>query len=209
MGTNNYNEPELIRGLAAGSATAFDSLYHRYYEPVRSNIFKVVRNEEVTDDLLQDVFSRLWEKRESFANYKGIGGWLFVSSYNRSINFLHRQTVEKTYQNSLRLTKPYEESLEDEARFEKQLRLLEAAIEQMPPQRKKVFELVRFGGRSYEQAARELSISKNTVKEHLARATESITSFVKNNSPDPDMLALIFFLLSAPATHPFLAHLCF
>lgn len=201
---DTYNESEVLKSLAEGSAMAFDNLYHRYYEAVRANIFKVVRNDETTDDLLQEVFITLWEKRERFRDYDRISGWLFVASYNRSMNYLRRLAVSRTAQKSLREIGQAHEDPADTARYEEQVLLLEKAIELLPPQRRKVFELCRLRGMTYEQAASELSISKNTVKEHLARAAESIRAYVQlqqGQTGQQQKLAFILFFIGL--THPF------
>ena len=71
--------------LVEGFTSAFDSIYYRYHQAVRANIFKIVRDPEMTDDILQEVFISLWDRRTTFVNYKKISGWLFVSSYNHSL----------------------------------------------------------------------------------------------------------------------------
>jgi len=146
---------------------------------VRANIFKIVRDEDMTDDILQEVFITLWDKREKFGSYKKIDGWLFVASYNRSMNYLRKIATEKLRITRLVPNKVYNDDPNETAFQEEQYRLLEEAICQLAPQRRKVFELCRFSGKTYDQAAQELSISKNTVKDHLAHANESIRAYIK------------------------------
>ena len=184
-----YDENILLGQLAEGSSAAFDSIYYRYFEAVRANIFKIVRDPEMTDDILQEVFISLWDKRSTFVNYKKISGWLFVASYNRSLNYLRRRANEKLHFDTTGLQIDYADDLGQNALQEKQFQLLEEAIALLPPQRKKVFELCRLGGRTYEQAAMELSISKNTVKDHLTHAGESIRIYIASHSGDSLHLA--------------------
>ena len=184
-----YDENVLLGQLAEGSTAAFDSIYYRYFEAVRANIFKIVRDPEMTDDILQEVFISLWDKRSTFGNYKKISGWLFVASYNRSLNYLRRRATEKLHIAATGLQRDYADDPEQNALQEKQYRLLEEAIATLPPQRKKVFELCRLGGRTYEQAAIELSISKNTVKDHLTHASESIRMYIASRAGDSLHLA--------------------
>jgi len=177
-----HTEPHLIQQLAQGSASAFDQLYYRYYEPVRLNILKITRDEIVADDILQEVFILLWEKREKFAAYEKIGGWLFVTSYNRSLNYLRHLSVERLQQKTSAIMDISRDWPLEDSSQEVQWKLLEEAIAQLPPQRRRVFELCRFEGKSYEEAASELSISKNTVKEHLARSRETILAYVQRSA---------------------------
>jgi RNA polymerase sigma-70 factor (ECF subfamily) len=191
---NKYNEVELLVELAEGSATAFDILYYRYYEPVRANIFKILRDDAATDDLLQEVFISLWERRKKFAGSEKISGWLFVSSYNRAMNFLRRKVTEQVYKKSLMEEKEYMEDTVNDSLQEEQYRLLEEAIAQLPPQRKRVFELCRFHGKTYEQTAAELSISKNTVKDHLSEASDSIRRYIQNHHSSSIILTSLMMI---------------
>ncbi|MBO9563792.1 MAG: RNA polymerase sigma-70 factor [Niastella sp.] len=185
-----HNEKDLLLQVAGGSASAFDALYFRYYEPVWNNIFRITRNEAVTDDILQDVFIRFWERRTQFVNYDKISSWLFVVSHNSALNYLRRLASERTYSKQL-TTEVITDWPAEDARQEQQFRLLEEAIAALPPQRRRVFELCRFQGLSYEQAAAELSISKNTVKEHLARATDNIRTYIQTNSGHSGELSIL------------------
>ena len=179
-----YNENILLGQLAEGSAAAFDSIYYRYLEAVRANIFKIVRDHEMTNDILQEVFISLWNNREKFSDYKRISGWLFVVSYNRSLNYLRKRATEKLHITDTQLQSDYADDLEQNALQEQQYQLLEEAIAQLPPQRKKVFELCRLRGKTYEQTAFELSISKNTVKDHLTHAGEFIRVYIASRAGD-------------------------
>lgn len=186
--------------LASGSTAAFDNLYYRYYEAVRANIYKIVRDEDMADDILQEVYISLWDKREKFANYQKISGWLFVASYNRSMNYLRRRATERLRLSPLGPNKDYADDPGQTALQEEQYRLLEEAIAQLPPQRRKVFELCRFGGKTYEQAAQELSISKNTVKDHLAYAGDNIRAYIRLHAGESLHLACfaLLFLQGIP-----------
>lgn len=191
-------EDYLLKQLAEGSAVAFEALYYRYYQPVRDNIFRITRNEEATDDILQEVFVRLWEKREKLVSYEKISGWLFVVSYNRALNHLRQTSAQKISHQSIEAIAAADWSVEGSL-LEQQLTLLEEAIAQLPPQRRKVFELCRLQGFTYDQTARELSISKNTVKDHLAHATTTIRSHIQLHTNETQGLATLAFFLMAVA----------
>ncbi|WP_431212046.1 RNA polymerase sigma factor [Puia sp. P3] len=69
--------------------TAFDEIYHQYHNAVYSNIYKLVRQEAVAEDILQEVFIALWENRRRLEPAK-VAGWLFVTSYNKSVKYLKK-----------------------------------------------------------------------------------------------------------------------
>ena len=86
---------ELTAGLIQSDTTAFDALYQKYHNAVFANIFKLIRQQEAAEDVLQDVFVALWENRLRIEPGKSVGGWLFVVSYNKAVKFLHKTVREK------------------------------------------------------------------------------------------------------------------
>lgn len=178
---NIIKDNELVIRLQQDDVDAFDGLYRQYHEALYFNIFKLVKEAGVTEDILQDVFITLWEKRMSLDPAQSISGWLFVVSYNNCMRQL-RQTAKRCA--SVHPTQiPALVSLQPEAdQTELQWKIMEEAIEHLSPQKRKVFELCKLQGKSYEQTAAELAISKHTVKEYLSGATSYIRSYVRQHA---------------------------
>lgn len=134
---------------------------------------QLVRDTGAAEDILQEVFLALWEKRESIKTDASVGGWLFVSSYNRSVNFLKKRLREKAAADLIRDAFGADDR---EAVMSREMRLqeLEEAIENLPGQKRKVFYLCKLKGYTYEEAAVALNISRHTVKEYLSEAVHSI-----------------------------------
>ena len=177
---NIFNDPELVRRLQTGDVDAFDILYHRYQKALFLNILKITRNNEVTSDILQEVFIALWEKRLSLDVNHSVAGWLFVVSYNKSIGYLQKEL--KYSMSSLDANIEKADIVQEENDLgEIRSKLLYEAIEHLSPQKRKVFELCKIQGKSYEETARELSISKHTVKEYLVISLKYIKEYVKQH----------------------------
>jgi RNA polymerase sigma-70 factor (family 1) len=175
---NHLNEIELVMRLQHDDVTAFDVLYHTYHHPLYSNIFKLIRQADTSKDILQEVFISLWEKRASLHPQQSIGGWLFVVSYNKSVTYLKKRLRESM------LNANRTEIAADpdrESQHEDQLSILEEAIGKLSPQKRKVFELCKVQGKTYEETAYELGISKHTVKEYLAGAIGHIKVYVQQH----------------------------
>lgn len=173
-----FTETELIEQLQHDDVTAFDALYHMYFQPVYDNILRITRETAAAEDIVQEVFLRLWEKRSTLSCEHPAGNWLFVVSYNRSMNYLRSRVREKL--GISRLTpETTDEGKEEWLMTEMQLHALEKAIDNLPPQRKKVFLLCKMQGKSYAEAAEDLNISKYTVKEHIVKAHEAIREYVR------------------------------
>ncbi len=162
----------------------FNALYSIYHSAIYCNVLKITRNFVVTEDIVQEVFISLWEKRHSLNQDQEISGWLFVVSYNRSISYLKRKLQESLVLAKTSLQQNMEEAIDTadaENLINGQITLLEKAIEQLSPQKRKVFELCKLQRKTYEEAGKELMLSKHTVKEYLASAIISIKDFIKKH----------------------------
>lgn len=188
--SKKIQEKELLFRMKNGDMLAFDEIFWLYQKAVYGNALKIVRNNQLAEDIVQEVFIRLWEKRESIDIERSVGGWLFVSSYNRAVNELKKKLRE-----SLAIQQMQEKDTEEDAEPDLsgiQLNILEKAIAQLSAQKRRVFELCKLQGRSYEEASREMGISKHTVKEYLSGAVRSIKEYALKY---PETGAGLIFLL--------------
>jgi len=179
MLAKGFTEQALVEQLQQGSVTAYDALYNLYFDAVYANICKLVRDEAAAEDIMQEVFIRLWEKRGTLRPGHSVGNWLFVVSYNRSLNYLRGRLRERLGLQHLPPQALLGGDLEELLLTEQQLYMMEKAIAQLPPQRRKVFQLCRMQGKTYAQAAHELQISRYTVKEHIAKASDFIREYIR------------------------------
>jgi RNA polymerase sigma-70 factor (ECF subfamily) len=191
---NLQNDTGLILRLQQNEVEAFDALYETYHAGIYANVLKLVKNESATEDIVQEVFIKLWEKRMSLDSKQPVAGWLFVVSFNRSVDFLKQKLKESTAQidfnNNLFTATDTDFELK-----EAQWAFVEKAINGLSPQKRKVFELCKLQGKSYEETAAELQISKHTVKEYLSGAISSIKEYMKQHAGEgPALLASLLLL---------------
>ncbi|MDN3582387.1 RNA polymerase sigma factor [Mucilaginibacter flavus] len=178
--------------LYSGDVTAFDAIYHKYHHAIYRNIYKFTKDEDVSQDIMQDIFIALWEKRMEINPDKSLSGWLFVLSFNRSISYLRRKLKETTIVNTI----PFDEAepdIESIQLIDDQYYLLYEAINQLSPQKKKVFTLCKLEGKTYEEAAEKLNLSKHTVKEYLGNAVTSVKSHINSNPVGLKAVSVIVF----------------
>jgi RNA polymerase sigma-70 factor (ECF subfamily) len=175
-----YNEEKLLSLLKKGDMAAFSELYWKYQKAIYQNGLKLTKDVLVAEDIVQEVFISLWEKRDTIDAGRSVSGWLFVSSYNRSINALKRKLRE-----SIAITNLSQEDIDKSEEPDKEpdisdlrLNILEEAVSHLPQQKRRVFELCKLQGMSYEEAANEMRISKHTVKEYLSDAISFIKEYV-------------------------------
>lgn len=177
MNANNPdNEQELLRLISQGDEKAFRSLFDQHHSRLSQYTFNIVKSREVAEELVMDVFLKLWLAREKIIAIENMNGFLFRVAYNKSIDFFRASAKDRQFTELLwekvqmpspdnadapLLTREYESKLRD-------------AINLLTPQRKKIFSLSRDSGLSHAQIAQELGISKNTVANTIVDARQFI-----------------------------------
>jgi RNA polymerase sigma factor (sigma-70 family) len=182
---------ELAVRLRDGDLEAFNTLYWKYHAALYLNVFKLTKNAALTEDIIQEVFTTLWEKRQTLKEDQSIAGWLFTISYHKSVDALKQKLKEAAVIKLLEV--PQEETAQSNL-TEVQLNILNIALDHLSPQKRKVFTLCKMEGKSYEQASVQLNISKHTVKEYLSEAIRSVKIYL-NNHPELTSMAFASLML--------------
>lgn len=191
-----YNDDrKLSVALARDDISAFDILYHKYYNAVLANIFKLIKQQEAAEDVLQDVFAALWENRKKIDGEKSVGGWLFVVSHNKAIKFLHKKVREKILTREEMFGEIAEAPENEHDQAEYQSDLINEAIKNLPPQKKLVFTLCKLEGKTYQEAAQALGISPHTVKEYVRDALKFIKTYSLSQYTLNSPLSLSFLIV--------------
>lgn len=196
-------DKQLIIQLQNNNPASFNTLYYRHHQAVFRNICRLIYKYEVAEDILQEVFSALWEHRLTLDPDKPVAGWLFVVSYNKAMSWLKNAVKEtREMKNAVEINCTQEEQHSLEERYEEQLKILNDAVEKLPLKKKQVFTLCKLEGRSYEEAGSILGISAETVKEYIKMSKRQIRRHI-NSENNPAMLvgatSMLDFLLSYPS----------
>lgn len=191
---NKQRTHELAQRLRNSDISAFNSLYWDYHTAIYANALKLIKDPTIAEDIVQDVFITLWEKRHSIDPRQDIAGWLFVVSQHKTIDQLKRKLRQSLAKKILQPMMEEPDALREDI-TEEQLVTIEKAVDQLSPQKRKVFELCKVQRRTYENAAEELHISKYTVKEYLSEAIVSIKKYIGQH-PTHAGLLVYFFVLS-------------
>lgn len=189
----DYEEHCLIPLVCKGDRGAFEEVYHRYHTALYQNILRFTKDNAATEDLVQDTFIRFWQKRSSIRADKSLAGWLFVISYHLSVNWLKHKLVDAKAKQQLMLISVESDSL---FLYDQQMALLEQAILQLPPQKRRVLELCKLQGRSYKEAAQEMNISTHTVKEYLSGAMKVVRDYAVTHPEYKSLAPLLLVLFS-------------
>lgn len=172
-------EKELLIRLQSGDRTAFEQLYYIYSDRIYGSVLKLVKAEDIADELLQDTFVILWEKRHLINPDLSFKSWLYKVARNEVNQFYRKLARDKKLQDYVVATFTEQYSHTEEDIYLKESRdLIDKAIEQLSPQRKEVFTLCKLEGKSYEEAAGILGISSSTVSNHLVKANVAVRQYL-------------------------------
>jgi RNA polymerase sigma-70 factor (ECF subfamily) len=159
----------LISRLKEGDLTAFDELYLKYYGLLCASAYFFLNNGQEAKDLVQNLFLDIWDRQLYVHFHDDIKGYLFLAVKNRCINILKMQRVrDKTKMGYL----AWQEEVADAGAIPGEegpdhYRQLEAALEEMPDQKKRAIQMVYIHGKKYQDAADAMRISINSLKTHL------------------------------------------
>ncbi len=178
-----YDDRELLNQLKAGNKAAFTRLFELYSQPLYLNLLKLLKNEQAVEEILQNIFLIVWEKRETITINHSIKGYLFRIAENKVHDFFRKlKRDRKLYDYISEVSCGEYADIEDNILYCKETALLNKAIENLAPQRKQVFNLCKMEGKSYREVSQLLHISTSTINDHIVKATRAIRNFILSNN---------------------------
>jgi RNA polymerase sigma-70 factor (family 1) len=186
-----YNEQQLLNGLRQGDQGCFDQLYNLYSERLFVNLLKLVKHPETAEEILQDIFIVVWEKRNTIDIQTSIRAYLFRIGENKVYDFYRKVRRDKVlYAHVKAAASEQYTHIEETILFRENEQLLQAAVASLPPTRRQVFELCKLQGQTYEQVSNLLGISTSTVNDHIVKATRSIRQYFYSHNNSAGALLL-------------------
>lgn len=190
-----YSEQELLVRLAEGDQYAFEQIYLSYSPKIYRKILQLVKQPAIAEELLQDVFVKIWEKRQVLDNEKSFKSYLYTIAKNMVVDLfrraaLDRQMLEKFIIDNTELHYPFEPTEDHEAQSKI---IIQKALETLPLQRKRIYTLIKLEGKSYEEVAELLGVSTSTINDHVVKATKSLKVYFDEN--DMALIALLASIL--------------
>ncbi|MBS7563890.1 sigma-70 family RNA polymerase sigma factor [Mucilaginibacter sp. Bleaf8] len=188
------NEKALLQQVAAGNEQAFRCLFMQYHQLLATHIYRITESAEVAEEIVQDVFLKIWLNRHTLLTVANFKAYLFVASKNHALNELRKIVRERIKQNSY-ITEAIRHNNELTEVNHTYYALLDKAIDQLPAQQKKVYLLSRHERLKYTEIGQRLGISTESVKKYLQLAKSSINGFLlKNQEVSLSLLLIIKFL---------------
>lgn len=178
-----YEDTELFRLIAEGDETAFRQLFERYTPRIRPLIRSIIGEEAAVKDLIQDIFLLLWISREKLPDVQHPEKWIFRMVHYHCYKWLRDQGVRSSAKlklNDTQIAGTANSTLEN-TQFLETSRLIRQAVQALPAQARKVYQLRREADMKIDEIADLMGLSPKTVKNTLTRALKSIQSYLEDN----------------------------
>lgn len=174
---SKLNDIALADLLKKGDSAAFSMIYTRYRGLLYIYACKIVKDFDLAEDLVQEVFISIWDKRETIDFKTSISSYLYSAVRYKFFDFIDKQKVKSDYVQSLQLFLDKGEFLTDDYIAERELAaLIEGEIARLPKKMREIFELSRQMNLKNTQIAEQLGLSEKTVRNQLSLAIKTLRS---------------------------------
>jgi RNA polymerase sigma-70 factor (ECF subfamily) len=170
-----YSDEKLMQEIKADNMLAFDALYKKYSKRLFRFSYSILKSKEDSENIVQDVFLNLWENRHKVENDSLIKYYIFTIAYNSTISIMRKKVKESQFIEYLKsLQDLNQEYVNTELEYNELTNKLDKIIESLPQRQKEVYLLHRVEGLKYNEIAKRLNISTNTIENHMSRALNTI-----------------------------------
>jgi RNA polymerase sigma-70 factor (ECF subfamily) len=186
------SDERLMQEIKADNMFAFDMLYKKYSKRLYKFAYYILKSPEESENIVQDVFLRLWENRNKVEKDSSVKYYVFTIAYNSAISIIRKKARESQFIEYLKsLQDLNQEPVNIELEYHELTEKLEDIINHLPDRQKSVYLLHKVEGLKYSEIAERLNISVNTIENHMSRAFKTIRKKLGNYS----VFAILFWYL--------------
>ncbi|RZF60017.1 RNA polymerase sigma factor [Sphingobacterium corticibacterium] len=193
----SHTDEALVVLLNNDDERAFLEIYDRYKDELATHLVRLLHSSELAEEVLQDIFMMLWEKRHDMDASKSVPAYLYRSAINKSKNIFRKIANDNRLREEfLTYFRTANNNIVEEWMENKEIQqLLQTLLDRLPPQQKKVYMLCKLDGLSYKEVSEKLKISIATVNSHIRNANIFLKGELKNQSELSGFLYIILILL--------------
>ena len=166
-------ELRLVEQVAEGSELAFERFFKTYFKSLYAYAFTILQDEIMAEEIVQQVFYKIWEKKEQFRIRTSVKAFLYKAVYNECLNYLKHQQHKASHQNYIAYVNRNNVSGENatmRVELNELQSRLQTALNELPEQCRTIFQLSRFEDLKYREIALQLGISEKTVENQMGKA---------------------------------------
>lgn len=191
-----HSDENVLQKLAQGDEFAFRQIYDRYWYSIYTVTRRYTKSDAFAEDIVQETFSVLWNKRASFTEVLHIEYYLITIARNLTYKALRKMAFEEAARNEFIASRARVDNSMDNILLEKQYEQLVAqAVGMLPSQQKQVFHLAKVEGLSHQDIAERLNISRLTVKTHMAKALQFVRHYLQPYVGTYMLYAILFKII--------------
>ena len=166
-----YTDHELFDLLTSGDHVAYTTIYERYIFTLLHHAFNKTRNREEARDIVHEVFTRLWARRQQIQITTNLAGFLYTSVHHIIIDqFVHSKVKDKYFASILSFAAQSHEATDYRTRENQLVAIIEKEIAGLPPKMREIFELSRKHHLSHKEIAERLNLAEQTVSKQVSNA---------------------------------------
>ncbi len=170
---------ELVKSLTNGDEQAFTQLYKLFESKIYHFVVSTVKSPELADDIVQEVFVKLWEARQSLNPEQSFQSFIFTIARNQILNFIRKlKSNEKLRAQVFLFAQQQSNYTEETVYLHEAENLIRLALDKLPPKQRQVFELCKVQGLSHQEVASQLGISEGTVNVQLVKSIKFLRKFL-------------------------------
>jgi RNA polymerase sigma-70 factor, ECF subfamily len=186
-----FQDEQMALLLSKRDEAAFEQVFKAHYKNLHAYAFTILKDEDEAEEMVQQVFFKLWERSEHLSFFGPIAAYLYRAVHNECLNFLKHQKVKAGHQLHVAYSMKNKTEQAQPRMIRKELEnKFREALNELPEQCRTVFQLSRFEDMKYKQIAEKLDISIKTVENHMGKALKLLRTKLV------DFLPLLLILLS-------------
>lgn len=188
-----HTEKMLLALIAQGDENAFRELYDAYSPRLSLYVFKFCKSTTATEDVLQEVFMKIWAIRAGLNQVDIPEAFILSIARNTTIDWLRKMSKQTSLIEDLKnQLQQYDTDAENKMSVDSLEKLIASALQQLSPQKQKVFQLSKNIGLTHDEIAEEMNLSKSTVKNHLSETLNHIRKQILPGNSSENVLLLLW-----------------
>ncbi|MEJ2901704.1 sigma-70 family RNA polymerase sigma factor [Pedobacter panaciterrae] len=190
------NISKLISEVSRGNERAFAEIFYHYYLGLGKIVFKVTKSRELTEEIVQDSFIKIWLRRDKLGDIDSFENYMHVVVRNETITVLRRIASQKASLLKLEKAMAEDDVVElFDSPVDNYRQLIDDAVSKLPEQQRKVYMMSRYDRLKYSEIAAQLDLSPTTVQKHIQLAVAFIRNHVSRETGLPIVLVLTTLIM--------------